>query len=189
MQIKKTSISKKVIIPVVVALLFIACLVAYAAITKKGPFAGSQTTTTNLNNPSTEQIKAGNTVKQTTIENSDKGTTTGSDPLPSPTPPATPGDKPTVGMEITAANQDGGLLRVRALIQTLSSSGNCKLAMTGPGGKIYAANASVQAVASSTTCQGFDIPVSSLGSGNWKINLTFSNDSYTASASRTVTIQ
>ncbi len=189
MQIKKQSSSKKIVL-IIVAILVIICGGAAAmAYYKVGPFASKSTDSVNLDRPTDDQVKAGSSAKAQTADSDSKSSSTGSDPLPSPTPASTPGGKSTVGMDITAANQNSSTLQVRTLIQTISSTGECILKMSGPSGKAYSASASVHAIASSTTCEGFDIPMSSLSAGSWKISISFENDSLAASASREVTLQ
>src|ERR1700757_3872823 len=121
----KSSIKRKVIIASIAALIVVAGSVGAAAFNKVGPFAPakkiSSDTTVDLNKPTANQTNAGDAAKQATIENTDKGTATGSDPLPSPSPAATPGGKATVGMTITSVNQDAAALHIRSIIQTVTS--------------------------------------------------------------------
>jgi hypothetical protein len=92
-------------------------------------------------------------------------------------------------MEITAANQDESTLHIRTLIQTVASSGTCTLNMTGPNNKQYSASVDVQSLPSSTTCKGFDIPLTSLTPGTWKIAIEFNNETLLASTTKEVVIK
>lgn len=160
-----------------------ASLAAAAYFFKLGPFSA-----TPQNIQTEKEKKVGTDIKKQTIDNSSKGKQTGSDPSPSPTPIPN-SNKSTVGADITSVNQDASLLHIRALVQAVTSSGTCTLAMTGPQQKTYSSSASVQALPSTSTCKGFDIPLSQLEKGDWKITITFNNDKLTASASKNITIQ
>lgn len=94
----------------------------------------------------------------------------------------------TVNMSISAANQDGTTVYIRTLIEAVTSSGACTLTMTGPDSKTYTNTAKVQALASSSTCQGFNIPTTSLSKGTWNFTITFENTTQKGSASGTITI-
>lgn len=136
----------------------------------------------NYSAPSDEEKSTGDAIKQ-------QGAS-GSDPVPEPTPPASTTDShSTVGVDITALNQSSGTLYVRTLIQTVTSSGTCSLSMVSANGKTYTASSSVQAGPSSSTCQGFNIPVSSLENGNWSVTISFQNDTLKGSATKDITIQ
>lgn len=123
--------------------------------------------------PATEEQKqAGDTTKQNTIDNS--GDTASSN---------------TVNMTITAMNQANGFLYIRILIETVTSAGSCTLSMSGPDGKTYSDTASVQPAASSTTCMGFNVPLSKLSAGDWNTTVTFTGSNTTATVSKGVTIR
>ena len=101
------------------------------------------------------------------------------------TPPSTTENN----VEITFAGViDASTFRVRTLIGLVTSSGTCSLSMTKSGSAPYAASAGVQAMASSSTCKGFDIPLSSLGSGTWKISVTYTNGGESSTATKEVVI-
>lgn len=192
MKIPKKSLTRKKILITASAITLIAVIIiGSAAALKWGPFAEKteKDGTTNLDKPTKEQKDAGNSAKDQTVNNTDESTTTpGSDPSTIPAPGS--GDnKTTVSAEITAANQNGELLQVRTLIQLVTSNGTCILSLKRSDGKTYSKQASVQALSSATTCTGFDIPVSELGSGAWNLTVSFENDGYIASASKQVTIQ
>jgi len=138
---------------------------------------GTPTNSVDYNPPTQEQTAAGEAAKQQSANGA-----TGSDPSPTPTPPANGSSKSQVGMEITAANVNAGVLQIRTLIQAVTSSGTCTLSASGPNGASYTASSGIQAGPSTSTCKGFDIPVSSLSTGNWSIRINFENDSLQASA-------
>lgn len=136
----------------------------------------------NYGQPTQDEISTGESIKN----NASSGN--GSDQSSNPEP-STDGSLSEVGMEITASNQDESYLYVRTLIQTLTSSGTCTLTMTGPASKLYVATSGVQALPSTSTCAGFNIPLSSLSLGIWTISIKFTNTAVKASISKEITIQ
>lgn len=174
---------KTIIIITVSVIVLLGVVTTAAFYFKLGPFAETQQDVQTK-----KENQTGSDIKKQSVDNSSKGSQTGSDPSPAPQPvPGT--NKSSVSAEITSANQDTSRLRVRTLIQTVTSDGTCTLTMQGPGGKTYSATAGVQALPSTSTCKGFDVPLSQLASGSWTIKLTFSNTNLTASASKAITIQ
>jgi hypothetical protein len=189
MKIKsKTQLSKttKLVIALVVAVALIAVgFFGFMYMKKIGPFT-QDTSGINYGPATEEEQQTGDQIKEQNSKSGD-ATNTGSDPSPAPTP-STDGSKPTVGVEITAANQSNGVLSIRTLVQTLSSGGTCSLSMAGPAGKTYSAVAESQTGPSTSTCKGFDVPVSSLSSGVWTITIQYEDASVKGSASKEVTV-
>lgn len=71
----------------------------------------------------------------------------------------------------------GNQLQIRVLINQLLTSGTCKLTLTNGDGKTYSASADVASNPSSATCQGFNVPLNQLGSGNWNISISVTSGS------------
>lgn len=189
MRIPTKKSSKK--IPIIIA--SIAILLSTTAIgayyLKFGPFATKSNDAINLSPATQEQKTAGSNIKQSTLNQSETGKeSTGSDPAPKPQP-VEGSDKMSVGMEISAMNQTDSTMQIRAFIQTVTSTGTCVLAMKNTQGLTYTARVDVQALSSSTTCKGFDIPLDQLTKGNWTVNLNFSNDTLIASSSKEITVK
>lgn len=130
----------------------------------------------NYSKPTTDEQQAGNDIKSSVT------------PKVSDTTNQNPSTPSAISMDITSATQSGSTYYVRAVINTLSTVGSCSLQMTGPNGASYSAQADVQAMASSTTCKGFNIPMSSLTKGDWVINVSFKDGAETASATKKVSI-
>lgn len=86
------------------------------------------------------------------------------------------------------AFQNGQVVRVNITINSVWNTGSCTLSITNKSLSITKKSA-IQAMPSYSTCQGFSIPVSELGVGTWKINLTASHDSQTAVANQEVPVQ
>ncbi len=177
---------KKIVALIVVIILIAGAGLVYLAVAKKWFFAPAHQQkdgkSINYNPPTNEQKNATGSSKNGTDESQ------GSDQSPTPTQP-TSGGKASIGMTITAANQTNDTLLIRTLIQTISSNGTCTLSMVGPDGKAYAATAGVQANPSTSTCQGFNVPMSALAPGSWHITIDFEDSSTKTTASKDVTLQ
>jgi len=114
----------------------------------------------------------------------------GSTPVPKPTPPPQEGGESTVSMEITAANQNDSSVAIRTLIKTITSQGVCKLTIEATdSGKTYRSSADVQALPSSTTCKGFSVLTSELGSGEWNITVAYESESVKGDATRKIIVR
>lgn len=131
-------------------------------------------TTTNTPVPSGSTVDKDNKIQ------------TGSDPSPAPIP-SDDGDKSTVGLILSSANKNDPNLQVRAVIQSVTSSGTCTLTLKNQAtGATKTYTADVQAMSSTSTCKGFDVPLSDLGSGTWDLMLVFENSTLRGEASRTI---
>ena len=95
----------------------------------------------------------------------------------------------TVPLVITSANQSSGTVYIRTMIQQVTSAGTCTLSMSNGSGDTYTATSSVQSMASSSTCEGFNVPTSKLTIGDWSIKITYTNDTSSGSATGSVTVQ
>lgn len=185
--------SRRLIIPfIVVAMICIYFSGAYFA--NVWPFGGDREepsdSTIDMNEPTDEQLQAGEDIKKQSVENpsSSDGTASGSDPLPEPEK-VEGSDTSSVHAEITAANQVESELLVRALIQTVSKTGMCSLTISNSGGQLYSAAAGVQALPNGTTCKGFDIPLDRLAKGSITIKVDYAGGNIVASTSKSVEIE
>ncbi len=124
-----------------------------------------------------EQQQAGTTVK------------TGSSDTPA-APTTSPGSTlKNVQVTITAANQNGSTLQIRALIGAVENTGTCTLVLSRSGQSSVIKTAGIQALSSTSTCQGFDIQTSELSPGTWGALITYSSSTLTGSATKSITIQ
>ncbi len=130
--------------------------------------------TVNLKPPTKEQKKSGEQKKQESIEASQA--------------PATTPQAADFAVTITAANQNGALFQVRSLITNLSNEGTCQLQMK-KGESIIEKTVSTQALASSSTCKGFDIPLSELSDGTWNLKITVNLNGQSVQATKSVEIR
>lgn len=186
MRVTKASPNKRLIIALVAGVILLVGVAAYAYL-KTSQNGTSNTSDTNYGPATSDEKKTGDTIKQDNVR-PDNQPSPGSDPAPTPAP-LPDSSKSKVGMEITAANQTGETFVIRTMIQTVTTEGSCSLIMTGPNGKRYTQSVGVQAGPSSSTCQGFNIPMSALSPGAWSISVQFGNTSLVASASKEVTLQ
>ena len=131
--------------------------------------------TVDYSNPTDEQTSAGAAAKEQAV----KDATT--NPI---TEPATPSSIPVSFTSV----QPGETVYIRTLIDTVTAGATCSLTMSGPNGKSYSTSAGVQALSSSSTCQGFNVPMSSLSAGNWKITVTVADGSATGTATTEKTL-
>ena len=83
------------------------------------------------------------------------------------------GDNPNYNNQLTGAltyaGVNGGILVIRVNIDQYLDSGTCRLSLGG--GTEYSDVVNVVSSASTSTCEGFDIPVSELASGTYKITI------------------
>jgi cytoskeletal protein RodZ len=181
---KKKSLNKKIpVIILVILLLAVGGTLVYVY-AFHGTLFGQSKTTSPATTPETktnstdDQKSAGDSIKQTSV-NSTQPTTTG-------TSDSTTG-KTSTNVTITTAEQAGSTYQIRAQISAITNTGTCTLTLT-KGSTVVTKTASVQALASTSTCEGFNIDTSELSSGNWQLLLKFENDSLTGSASQTITV-
>ena len=186
MQIKRKP--KKYIIIAIAALVIIAGCIAYFAVAAMNKHTRSDGTSVNYDPPTSDQLAAGNQIKENSVnpDNASKPNVSGSDQPASPVPQSN--GKSKVSATLTAANQNGSTLQIRSDIGTVTNSGTCTLTMT-KGSSTVTKSAAVQALAGGTTCTGFDIPVSELSAGTWKIALHFENNDLVADTTRDVVVQ
>ncbi len=127
---------------------------------------------------STEQKKAGDQTKS--------GLNSDTPPAPTTIPGST---KKNVQVAITAANQSGSILQIRAIISATEDTGICRLTLTSPGKKSVTKTANTQALANTSTCQGFDVPMSEISAGIWNINIEYSSSTLTGTTTKDVAIK
>lgn len=87
-----------------------------------------------------------------------------------------PNEAESLSGAITRADVTGQNLVIRVNIDQYLGSGRCELSLVRGGSTIYTETANVVGIASTSTCEGFDIPAAGLGSGNVQINIKISSD-------------
>ena len=177
---RPTSTRKKMIIATaIVILLAIVAASIYFFVFQKAGQNISNDSAISYDKPTNEQIEAGKNTKENSINPSDssKPNSSGSDQATSPVPQDS--GKSKVDATLISANQNGSVLQLRFDIGTVTNSGTCTLTLK-KGSSIVTKTASVQALAGSTTCKGFDIMTSELSAGTWDVLLHFENTNLVA---------
>ena len=76
---------------------------------------------------------------------------------------------------ITYAGVNGSYLMIRVNIDQYLNGGTCKLSLKQNGSEVYTASAPVIDAASTSTCEGFNVPVSGLSNGTVSISIAVSS--------------
>lgn len=154
---------------------------AYAYNQQKWPFTEPITDSTtapqntvDYSEPTEDQVSAGVIAKEKVAKDAT-------------TPSTEPSSTPTIPVSFTSV-QPGKTVYIRTLIGAVTSNATCSLTMSGPNGKSYTASVGVQALSSSSTCQGFNVPMSNLAPGNWTIAVTVTDGTSTGTAATEKTL-
>jgi len=132
----------------------------------------NESTGTNLTPPTKQQVDSGNAVKKQTItkdQSSKPNATTSTTTVPQ-----------SFTVTVSASGKTDQAFQVRVLIDKLMADGVCTISLQKDGATITK-TAKTQALSSSSTCQGFDIPLSSLSSGAWGYTITVKDSDNTNS--------
>lgn len=170
---KKSSSIKKLIIPAIILLVIGGSAYAYA-------LSSNYFSANNSTNESQDLPESPN------------------DPVPeTPVNPTDNTDKENLGEEpsgssnelpaiiLTAAALNGDTLQARALIQGVIGSGICTLTIKKGSQSIVSETAAIQPGPSTSTCRGFDTPVSSIGSGAVSVSISYTVNGETRSSETT----
>ena len=112
--------------------------------------------TQNLETPTNVQVDTGNDAKKNAIEKDEQQSQ------------VEPGDPLSIAVSASLAD---GTLYIRSNIDALLSTGTCELTLS-QGSRTVRKTASVQALAQSTTCQGFNVSASELSEGEWSVSVS-----------------
>lgn len=138
--------------------------------------------------PSTDQQKAGTDAKINSTNDQDSSKSDSDNDTP-PDPVQQPNsNKSLVTLDITSDNQTDSTYQVRTLIGVVTDEGNCVLSMTKDGRQVTKSVA-VYALAKTSTCQGFDIPMSELSAGTWTLKINFTNSTLIGNVSKSIIIK
>ena len=77
---------------------------------------------------------------------------------------------------ISYTGVSGDNLMVRVNIDQYLSGGNCKLVLAKNGMAVYSGIAEIESLVSTSTCNGFDVPVTGIGAGNFVVEVTLESD-------------
>ncbi len=149
---------------------------------------GSSSSTDDYKPATPEQQKSGVDIKKDSVNNQQDPSkpSTGSNDIPS-NPQSQASGKSTVALDITSHSQTSSTYQIRTLIGATTNEGTCTLTLTKNTSNVTK-TAPVSALAKTTTCQGFDIPMTELTAGTWQLNIIFSNSTLTGTATETIII-
>lgn len=139
---------------------------------------------TSLEPATDEQKDAGDQSKSTTVNPDD----TSSNSVKNSNPDTPPSNSSTVNVQTTAGAQNGTTYQLRYLIETVANDAVCTLTLTN-GSRTVTKTAKTQALAQSSTCQGFNIATSELSPGSWQATMTVSGGGVSGSATSTIKVQ
>lgn len=126
-----------------------------------------------------------------TAKTDDKTTPTSSGENGKDTPKQYEGDSPNTSNSLTGVinykSVVDGNLTLRITIDQSLASGTCSLKLISSG-KTVSRSASVVSNPSSSTCEGFSVPVSELSDGQWSIEITVTSGDRTGTFKDKVTI-
>lgn len=191
----KSSKAKTIIISLIVALLLITSVALYLYAFNGNLFGWSpnskidQNSSIDYDKPTDDQKEAGNATKENSTNNESdptKPVVGGSDQPQAPIPQEN--GKGKVDITITSSSIDNGTLQIRSIISAVTNSGTCALTLSKDG-KVVTKTAPVQALANSSTCQGFNIATNELSPGTWSLTLHFENATLMADTSKTITVE
>ncbi len=190
MKIEKRKSKKRTVVIIVVAIVLLVTASAFTYVyamngklfgweAQKAQNKSNNQGTVNNGPATSEQQKAGSAAKSGSKE---------TPPAPAPIPGS---NQKSVQVLITSANQNqsGSPLVISSQIGAVVDSGTCTLTLTKAEETNVTKTAGVQALASTSTCQGFDIPASELSVGTWHILLEYSSSTLTGSAAKDVVIK
>lgn len=177
-QLKKREFPHRRQTVVFVLIVLVGCTLAtYAYSAKLLPFnqqrETSETNNTALDSPSNSQQSTGSLAKEEVVNKST----------------STPGDSNdgSIPVVITAI-QPGDTVLIRTTIGIIATEGTCVLNMNGPDGKTYRGSTGIQAMSSTSTCKGFNVPLSELSSGKWTITISVKSAGAYGSATAEATL-
>ena len=183
-KIKDNKNKKTAAIVIVVILLALIAGTAYAI--NQGFFNKSSNSgpTTNLNPASEEEKKEGENTKSSSVESEDTSTESTKN-TDSPSQPSTPS---TLSVQTSASAQNGTTYQLRYLIESVLNDATCTLTLK-KGSQVVTKTSKTQALAQSSTCQGFDISTSEIGAGTWEATLVVTGQNVTGSTNSTIRVQ
>ena len=183
--IRKTSFSRRpwLIILIIIAVAIISLIVAKIIV------SSTNSSTSISTNFSTDSVE--NSTNSTDKKNSSQNTSTENSTKLEPKVVKFDGEDPNNSDSLTGSltfvGISGNNLSIRVNINQYLASGTCELSLTD-GGITHTDSASIVPVASTSTCEGFDVPLRALGAGKYliTINLTSGDKKGTISGEYTI---
>lgn len=184
MRVQKKSKQGLIIAIVAVVIVITAALTAYLVL--------SQPSQQNNTSPQKDTSSANKNPDKLTDKGSvDIDSTTNKPETEKDIQPPYEGENPNVSKSLTGVinfkSVIDGTLTIRNTINQALSSGTCDLTMTN-GSKTVTKNSGITQNPSSSSCEGFDIPVSELASGSWKVSIVVTSGDRTGTIIDEVTI-
>ncbi|AHB42156.1 hypothetical protein RAAC3_TM7C00001G0294 [Candidatus Saccharibacteria bacterium RAAC3_TM7_1] len=91
---------------------------------------------------------------------------------------ASPDSAQSTTLEITSVTDNSDVVTIHTLIQKVTTLGTCQLTVKNKtNGLTYRDSAGVQALPNASTCKGFSVTKSKLGSGTWQVTIDYQVDS------------
>lgn len=168
MQIKQKRIGKKTLFSAIIVLLAIiggSYYLYYSSNAKQGDTEQSR----QQEEATSEEKDAGQQAKDETVEEN------GFKKPESSNPPSS-NSYQNIPIQISASSQNGSIYQIRVLINSVVPESACTLSLE-MGSKRIVKTSVTQALAQTSTCKGFDIPISELLPGTWKMNVNISGNS------------
>lgn len=175
----KTKKNNRLLLVIVLAIILVigaATAIAFAFVHKSEQNPTAEPESNNLNNvdyspPTNEQKEAARDTNSKTDD------------------PTTPPQGAQLPVTFTALNQYDSQLQARVLIGEVIGSGACTLTMEKDGETTIRNTADLQALPSSSTCKGFNVPTSNIAKGTWKVRVTVESNGRTGSVEKEVDIK
>lgn len=177
MKIKqKNRLSKKVLVSILVLItIFAACSVLYLLSIKQSDSTENNTSTyQSKDTKSAEDDNASNTVKPVAGSTSENGHEAEKDIRPNYEGDDINSSDSLTGV-INYSGVAGDKLIIRTTINQTITSGSCHLTLTKDGKSVSRHSGLIQNP-SSSSCEGFDIPVSELSTGDWNVSIKVTDD-------------
>lgn len=188
MKIQKNKQSKRKKLAIIAAIVLIAAAIAAYLLWIRQDTNNSATPKVNTSQ-SKKSNKKDSSLEKDDKQKSDKSGTNVTHSTPQPTiekekevAPQYEGSDPNNAQSLTGvitySAVAGDKLVIRTSINQSLNSGICELTLS-QGVKIITKTAEIAINPSSSTCQGFDVPVSELGSGKWSVSIKVNGDGRT----------
>ena len=181
MRLLKKTTKKPIIITVLVLLaLVVAGLIWYYALADRDSGDSSTDNSTNSQENSNDSDKKKTVTKQSSEEKPEAAKDQSvkhekEKELPQLYEGDNVNSSPSLTGAITSKSVQGGNLAIRNTIDQLVGGGTCELTLTS-GSKTVTKSAEIIQNPSSSSCAGFDVPVSELGSGQWDIKIKITSE-------------
>jgi hypothetical protein len=172
---KKQTPKKLLAISVALALLIIAASVTAYALTRQSdtqntPEATQVQEEVNLDEPTDEQSGTGTDAKKDTVEDAANE-------------PAT-----SLSLTMTTYAKTNATTHIGVDMNAITNTGSCSLTVTnGSTTKTYSSG--IQALPQYSTCKGFDVMNSDIGTGTWSISATVTAENMTGTTAKSIEVE